>query len=96
MRAPLAIAITLVMASPGLAQEIGVPPCDKVMKTYEVCVMPNAPEGVRGQLKSTFDKMRVNWTEVAATDEGKKQLDKVCVETAVQMKRFLASYNCSW
>jgi hypothetical protein len=96
MRAPLVIALTVAMSSSVFAQDIGIPVCDKLLKTYETCVMPNAPEMVKGQLKSTFDKMRTNWLAVAATDDGKKQLETVCPKTVEQMKTYLASYKCTW
>lgn len=96
MRALLASAVTLALLSSAQAQDIGVPVCDKMLKTYETCVMVKSPPQAQAQMKATFEQMRSNWKAVAATADGKKQLEPVCVQTTEQMKSQLASFNCAW
>lgn len=99
MRATFPLAFTVAVSAAAhsvFAQDIGVPACDKFLKTYETCVMTKSPEASKAQMKTVFDSMRTNWTSVAGTPEGKKQLSTVCEQTTAQMKQQLASLNCTW
>jgi hypothetical protein len=96
MRALIAGLVTLAAVTSASAQDIGVPACDKMLKSYETCVMTKAAPQVQTQMKSAFDQMRTNWKAVAATPEGKKSLEPVCEQTTAQMKAQLASLNCTW
>lgn len=90
------VALTsLFFAAPLHAQDVGVPACDKMLKTYETCVIPQAG-AAQAQLKTAFSQMRANWLQVAATPEGKKSLEPACVQVTEQMKTQLAAMKCSW
>jgi hypothetical protein len=97
MRTHLIIAagFAVIAAPPAMAQDLGVPSCDKMLKVYETCVIPKAGAAA-DQLKNTFAQMRANWQAVAATPEGKKSLEPVCAQTTEQLKTQLASFSCSW
>jgi hypothetical protein len=97
MRATLALAAAAaVVASAALAQDLGIPACDTLLKTYETCVIPKSPATGQAQMKAAFDQMRTNWAAVAATPEGKKQLDPVCKQTSDQLKQQLSALDCKW
>jgi hypothetical protein len=89
----IATAATLFSVS---AQDTGVPACDNLLKVYDTCVIPKSPPANQAQLKGAFDQMRTNWKAVAATPEGKAQLDPVCKQTAEQMKQQLAPLGCAF
>jgi hypothetical protein len=92
----LAAAIATLSATFAAAQDVGIPACDAILKTYDTCVIPKSPPAAQAQLKTAFDQMRTNWTAVAATAEGKKSLEPVCKQTADQMKQQLAPLGCAW
>jgi hypothetical protein len=96
MRSLLALTFTAALATTAVAQDIGVPECDSMLKTYETCVMTKAPDASKAQMKTTFETMRTNWKSVAATADGKKQLASVCAQTKAQMQQQLASFKCAW
>jgi ribosomal protein L7/L12 len=79
-----------------IAQDIGVAACDNFVKVYESCVATKAPADQKDKMRSVLDQVKANWTAVAKTDEGKKQLDGVCKQTADQLKTQLAPLGCAW
>jgi hypothetical protein len=91
----LALAFAGVATQAAIAQAIGVPVCDKMLKVYETCVIPKAGAAA-DQLKSTFTQMRTNWLAVAASPDGKKNLEPMCTQVTAQFKSQLASFNCTW
>ena len=84
------------LASPAMAQDIGVPSCDAFLKTYESCLMTRSPEAQRSTMKTTLDQVRANWKAVGATAEGKAQLVSVCQQTAERLKKETAAVGCQW
>ena len=98
----LAIAVSLVaglasLAAPAVAQEaIGVASCDSFLKTYQACIASKVPEAQRTVVGEALEKTRANWKAVAATAEGKTQLDAICKDTAEKLKKEVAALNCSW
>jgi hypothetical protein len=86
-----------VFASTARAQDtVGVESCDNFLKTYEACVASKVPAEQRGTMTAVFNQMKTNWKSVAATPEGKAQLDNTCKSTAETMKKQVAALNCAW
>jgi hypothetical protein len=92
----LSAAIATLTATFAAAQDVGIPACDAILKTYDSCVIPKTPAAGQAQMKTTFDQMRANWKAVAATDDGKKSLEPVCKQVSEQMKVQLAPLGCTW
>jgi hypothetical protein len=92
----VATSAVAVIATVASAQTVGVPACDNFLKTYQSCIATKAPAQTQAQLKSTLEQVTKNWAAVAATADGKKQLEGVCKQTADQMKQQLANLSCSW
>lgn len=93
--AAAAVAAAL-FASTALAQDIGVPTCDTFLKNYEACIASKAPAQTQGQMRAALEQVKTNWKAVAATADGKKQLEPVCKQTADQLKQQVAPLGCSW
>lgn len=93
--AAVAAAIAL-SASAAAAQDIGVPACDTFLKNYEACIAGKAPAQTQGQMRAMIEQVKANWKAVAATADGKKQLEPVCKQTADQLKQQVAPLGCSW
>jgi uncharacterized cupin superfamily protein len=91
----LSIAAGLSLAGPANAQDIGVPSCDKFIKTFQLCVASQAAPDQQKQMSGIMDQMVSNWKAVAATAEGKTALEGVCTSTAEQMKK-QAAIKCAW
>lgn len=91
-----AAAVLALSASAAIAQDIGVPSCDTFLKNYEACIASKAPAQTQAQLRTTIDQIKANWKQVAATPDGKKQLEPVCKQTADQLKAQVAPLGCSW
>jgi pyruvate/2-oxoacid:ferredoxin oxidoreductase beta subunit len=79
-----------------IAQDIGVASCDSFVKVYETCVSAKAPADQKDKMRSLMDQVKTNWIAVAKTDDGKKQLEAVCKQTADQLKTQLAPLGCAW
>ena len=98
----LTIALSVVaglagQSAPVAAQDaIGVASCDSFLKTYQACIAGKLPEAQRSVVSDALEKTRANWKAVAATADGKSQLDKVCKDTAEQLKQQVAALNCTW
>ena len=94
----VAVAASLACATlPVAAQDaIGVASCDGFLKTYQACIGSKVPEGQRAGVTEALEKTRTNWKSVAATPEGKAQLDATCKDTAEKMKMAVAALNCAW
>lgn len=78
------------------AQDIGVPACDTFLKNYEACIAGKAPAQTQAQMRAAIEQVKTNWKAVAATADGKKQLEPVCKQTADQLKQQVAPLGCSW
>ena len=92
-----ALTVSIVGALPALAQDaIGVASCDAFLKTYSACVTAKVPAEQRAAVSTAMDKTKANWKAVAATPEGKTQLDATCKDTAEKLKKELAALNCAW
>ena len=90
-------AAALALATTGAnAQDIGVPSCDSFLKTYESCVAAKVPAEQRGPMTTMFEQLKTNWKAVAATADGKTQLDTTCKQTAEVLKKQVAALNCAW
>jgi hypothetical protein len=85
----------VLLTAPVQAQDIGVASCDKFIKTFQLCVASQAAPEQQKQMSSIMDEMVKNWKAVAATPEGKTQLDAVCNQTSDQMKK-QATIKCAW
>jgi pyruvate/2-oxoacid:ferredoxin oxidoreductase beta subunit len=81
---------------PAIAQDIGVAACDSFVKVYETCIAAKAPADQKDKMRSVMDQVKTNWIAVAKTEDGKKQLDAVCKQTADQLKTQLAPLGCAW
>jgi hypothetical protein len=79
-----------------IAQDIGVASCDTFLKTYDTCIAAKAPADQKDRMRSVMEQVKTNWVAVAKTDDGKKQLEAVCKQTADQLKTQLAPLGCSW
>ena len=92
-----AVAATcLIAASAASAQDIGVAACDSFLKNYETCIATKAPAQTQAQMRGALEQVKTNWKAVAATADGKKQLEPVCKQTADQLKAQVAPLGCSW
>jgi uncharacterized protein YpuA (DUF1002 family) len=98
LTARLAVTATLVLAATiaARAQETGVAACDGFLKSYETCIGSKAPEAARAQMKTALDAVRANWKAVAATPEGKTQLETTCKQTMESIKQQTAQMGCQW
>ena len=83
-------------AVPAAAQDVGVPSCDNFLKTYQSCVLSKAAEAQRATATAAIEQTKANWKAVAATADGKAQLDATCKETTEKMKKDVAALNCPW
>jgi hypothetical protein len=95
--AAASLATFVVFTSGARAQDtVGVESCDSFLKTYEACVASKVPAEQRGTMTAVLSQMKTNWKAVAATPEGKAQLDSTCKSTAETMKKQVAALNCAW
>ncbi len=82
---------------PAMAQDaVGVASCDAFLTTYASCVTAKAPADQRATVTAAMEKTKANWKAVAATPEGKTQLDATCKDTTAKLKKELAALNCAW
>lgn len=91
-----ALLIAAAGASASLAQEIGVPSCDRFMTDYEACVMTKVPEAQRSVMTQQITQMRSTWRELARDGQARQQLDAVCTAQSTQMRQAMAPYGCSF
>ena len=91
----LSIAAVAAFAATAHAQDIGVPACDKFIKTFQLCVASQSAPDQQKQMSGIMDQMVANWKAVAATAEGKTALDGVCTQTVEQMKK-QSAIKCTW
>ena len=94
--AALALTVAAATLAPATAQDLGIPSCDSFLKTYESCVAAKVPADQRGPMTTVIEQIKTNWKAVAATPEGKANLDGVCKQTAETMKKQVAALNCAW
>jgi hypothetical protein len=95
-RLAVVVLTALGLTATARAQDTGVASCDAFLKSYEACIATKAPEAARAQMKSALDAVRSNWKAVAATPEGKKQLEPTCKQTIDSVKQQAASLGCQW
>ncbi len=92
-----AVSLGVVINVPyAVAENVGVAVCDNFLKVYDTCVAAKAPADQKDKMRSVMEQVKVNWTAVAKTADGKKQLETVCTQTADQLKTQLAPLGCSW
>jgi uncharacterized protein YllA (UPF0747 family) len=95
-RLGLIAAVVLAASAAARAQDTGIAICDGFLKSYETCIGTKAPESARAQMKSALEAVRANWKAVAATAEGKKQLEPTCKQTVETIKQQTTALGCQW
>jgi hypothetical protein len=91
-----AIAMLAATTAPTRAQDIGIAACDTFLKTYTGCIAGNVPAAQQQQMNTMLEQLKTNWRAVAATPEGKTQLEAVCKQTADAIKQQTAAMGCKW
>jgi hypothetical protein len=92
----LAVAAAVILSPVVHAQDTGVATCDQFLKGYQTCIDSKAPDAAKGQMKTALEAVRSNWKAVAATAEGKKQLEPACKQTIDQIKQQVSALGCQW
>lgn len=92
----LGLAAAVAATAVARAQDTGVATCDSFIKSYQACIDTKAPEAARAQMKMALDAVRNNWKAVAATPEGKKQLEPTCKQTIDAIKQQASPLGCQW
>ncbi len=100
MRITTRLAVALLVSAAGvtasLAQDIGVPSCDRFMTDYEACITTKVPEAQRSVLTQQITQLRSTWRELARDGQARQQLDAVCTAQSTQLRQAMAPYGCSF
>jgi hypothetical protein len=76
--------------------KIGVAECDEYIQKVEACIMSKVPEAQRGTYKTSFETMRKQWKDAAATPQGKSGLATGCKQALDAAKQTYGSYGCTF
>jgi hypothetical protein len=83
-------------AAPVAAGSFGVPECDDYVTKYLTCIDTKVPEGVREQIRASFDATRASWQAAAATEAGKSSLAAGCTQATEAARTAMAAYGCTF
>jgi hypothetical protein len=78
------------------ADSFGVPECDDYVTKYLACIDTKVPEGVREQIRASFDATRASWQAAAATEAGKASLATGCTQATEAARTAMAAYGCTF
>ncbi|AVO43703.1 hypothetical protein C6569_00635 [Phreatobacter cathodiphilus] len=79
-----------------LAQEIGIPECDRFITSYEVCVTTKVPATHRVTFSQQVAQLRTTWRSLAQDPQTRQQLEAICRTQGEQMRRGLEPFGCAF